>query len=67
MLPEIEKAQEDPKRLKRLFKNKKDFMKTKYGRYCLNKPKSEFIISQHNDKYFAVRPVCKSQDMNSTL
>ncbi len=56
MLPEIERAVEqvDPRMLRELFESRKDFMKRKYGRFCLNKPKSEYIISQHNDKYFAV-------------
>jgi len=53
-LPEIEKCVEDPSHLQHLFQSKKDLLKKKYGRFCLNKPKSEYIISQHNDKYFAV-------------
>ncbi|TRY61773.1 hypothetical protein TCAL_08466 [Tigriopus californicus] len=54
ILPEIEKCVDDPGRLAYLFESKRDIMKMKYGRYCLNKPKSEYIITQHNDKYFAV-------------
>ncbi len=54
VLPEIERCVEDPSVLRRLFENKRDLLKKKYGRFCLNKPKSEYIISQHNDKYFAV-------------
>ncbi len=40
--------------LRNVFESKRDILKQKYGKFCLNKPKSEFIISQHNDKYFAV-------------
>ena len=53
-MPEIEKCVDDPSVLCSLFEAKRDLLKKKYGRYCLNKPKSEYIISQHNDKYFAV-------------
>ena len=32
--------------------------------FCLNKPKSEYIISQHNDKYFAVLRLKKGFDQS---
>ena len=54
MLPELEKCVDNPSVLRSLFESKRDLLKKKYGRFCLNKPKSEYIISQHNDKYFAV-------------
>ena len=52
--PELEKAVADPRLLRTFFESRGNMFKKKYGRFCLNKPKSEYIISQHNDKYFAV-------------
>ena len=44
ILPELEKCQEDPKRLRNLFQTRRDRFKTIYGKFCLNNPKSEYII-----------------------
>ena len=54
ILPEIEKVSSDVNILLDLFTSRQDSLKTKYGRFCLNKPKSEYIISEHAD-YFTVR------------
>ena len=53
ILPELEKCQEDPKRLRNLFQTRRDRFKTIYGKFCLNNPKSEYIINNH-EKYFTV-------------
>ena len=53
ILPEVEKCQEDPKRLKSMFDSRRVRFKTVYGKFCLNNPKSEYIINNH-EKYFTV-------------
>ena len=52
-LPELEQSIGDPSLLRKLFENRKDSLKHKYGRFCINKPKSEHIITEHR-KYFIV-------------
>lgn len=54
ILPELERALDQPSALHQLFESREISLKKKHGRYCLNKPKSEFIIKQ-NEKYFGVR------------
>ncbi len=49
VLPELEKATEDVTVLLKLFQKRKNDLKEKYGRFCINKPKSEYIISQYED------------------
>ncbi len=49
----MEKASSDITILVDLFSTRRDSLKTKYGRFCLNKPKSEYIISEHSE-YFTV-------------
>ena len=53
VLPEMEKASGDVGLLFKVFESRRDTLKTKYGRFCLNKPKSEYIIQEHID-YFTV-------------
>ena len=52
-LLEIEKCLEEPKRLGTLFKLYERRLNM-YIVYCQNKPKSEFIVSEHVDTYFEV-------------
>ena len=49
----MEKAVSDVSILQDLFSTRQDSLKTKYGRFCLNKPKSEYIITEHSE-YFTV-------------
>jgi hypothetical protein len=49
----MEKVSCDVNLLLDIFASRRDSLKTKYGRFCLNKPKSEYIISEHSD-YFTV-------------
>ncbi len=49
----MEKCVSNPKALRPLFGNRRDRFKTVYGKFCLNNPKSEYIISEF-EKYFAV-------------
>ena len=58
LLPEIEKCPNDPKQLPKLFARNRDKMKAKYGKFCINKPKSDFIHSQYED-YFSVSVNCQ--------
>ena len=50
----MEKSISNPKSLRALFGNRRDRFKVVYGKFCLNNPKSEYIISEF-EKYFAVR------------
>jgi hypothetical protein len=50
----MEKTSTDLKVLQELFSTRRDSLKTKYGRFCLNKPKSEYIITEQAE-YFTVR------------
>ena len=44
---------DDINSLVKLFQDNKKKLKEKYGKYCMNKPMSEFIINEHRD-YFNV-------------
>ena len=44
---------DDINSLVKLFQDNKKKLKEKYGKYCINKPMSEFIIFEHRD-YFNV-------------
>ena len=59
ILPELEKCQSDPRRLKSMFEQRRVRFKTVYGKFCLNNPKSEYIINNH-EKYFTVSHMYKS-------
>lgn len=52
-LLELEKCLEEPERLGILFKRYERRLNM-YIVYCQNKPKSEFIVSEHLDTYFEV-------------
>ena len=58
-MPELEKCQSDPRRLKSMFEQRRVRFKTVYGKFCLNNPKSEYIINNH-EKYFTVSYIHKS-------
>jgi triple functional domain protein len=53
-LKNLEKSIENPTDLGNLFK-KYDRKFQMYVVYCQNKPKSEYIVSEHIDTYFEVR------------
>lgn len=59
ILPELEKCLDDLPNLSKLFVKRKDDMKEKYGKFCINKPKSEYIINEY-DAYFNVSIVPSS-------
>ena len=65
-MPELEKCQEDPKRLKNMFDSRRVRFKTVYGKFCLNNPKSEYIINNH-EKYFTVRESRRCQCQTYTV
>ena len=46
MLPELEKSLDDIKVIANLFTRRKDDMKVKYGKFCINQPKAEFIMTE---------------------
>ena len=52
-MPEIEKAMDDVDILAKLFTKRKDDFKHKYGKFCMNYPKAEFILSEY-EEYFNV-------------
>ena len=62
--PALCRSVDDPRSLRTLFESKRDLLKQKYGRFCINKPKSEFIITQHKDKYFAVLRLKRGFEQN---
>ena len=56
MLPELEKSLgslDTIKVLSILFTKRKDDMKVKYGKFCINQPKAEFIMSEY-EEFFSV-------------
>ena len=46
VLPELEKSLDDAKIIGNLFIRRKDDLKVKYGKFCINQPKAEFIITE---------------------
>ena len=53
ILPDIEKCVEKPSELPKIFSRHKDAMKKRYGMFCINKPKSDYIQSEYED-FFSV-------------
>ena len=53
MLPSFEKCLDDPKYLATIFRTKKDHLKVKYGKYCMNYPKVGYIMNEF-EEYFNV-------------
>ena len=53
ILPDIEKCPDNPNILPKIFTRNKDAMKRRYGLFCINKPKSDYIQSEFED-YFSV-------------
>jgi len=64
ILPAFEKCLDDVKYLETVFKEKKDHLKVKYGRYCMNHPKVGFILNEF-DIYFNVRNLLYFVTLNS--
>ena len=54
ILPAFEKCLDDVKRLETVFAEKKDHLKVRYGKYCMNHPKVGYILNDF-DVYFNVR------------
>ena len=54
ILPAFEKCLDDVKRLETVFTEKKDHLKVRYGKYCMNHPKVGYILNDF-DVYFNVR------------
>ena len=44
---------EEPRYLPRMFSKHKSSMKKRYGMFCINKPKSDFIQTEH-EEFFSV-------------
>ena len=51
--PDIQGCLEEPWKLKHIFTCKKDKLKTLYGKYAINKQKSELIVQKFSE-YFTV-------------
>ena len=54
ILPAFEKCLDDVKSLETVFTEKKDHLKVRYGKYCMNHPKVGYILNEF-DVYFNVR------------
>ena len=54
MLPALEKCLDNVQYLATIFTEKKDHLKYKYGKYCMNHPKVGYILNEF-DSYFSVR------------
>jgi len=48
----LKNANNDADRILELFTKKKGDMKIRYGKFCINKPKSELVVTQFQDSYF---------------
>ena len=48
----LREANHDPQAILDLFRKRKGDMKIRYGKFCNNKPKSELIVTQNQDRYF---------------
>ena len=60
ILPDIEKCVEEPSQLPKIFSRHKDAMKKRYGMFCINKPKSDYIQSEYED-FFSVSAASKTK------
>ena len=49
----LRNANNDAEKILELFRKKKGDMKIRYGKFCINKPKSELIMTQFQDSYFS--------------
>ena len=49
MLPELEKSLDDINVIANLFIRRKEDMKVKYGKFCINQPKAEFVMAQFEE------------------
>ena len=48
----LKNANNDAAKILELFAKKKGDMKVRYGKFCINKPKSEVVVTQFQDSYF---------------
>jgi hypothetical protein len=55
ILPEIERSVGNASVLSALFSGRRDSLKSKYGRFCLNKPKSEYVITEQSEYFCQIR------------
>ena len=51
--PRLKQAIHEPEEIAKLFNDerRKNEMTMKYGKYCINKPRSEYIVNQHKLGY----------------
>ena len=56
-------ANKDADKILELLRKKKGDMKIRYGKFCINKPKSELIVTQFQDTYFSKLESYLQQDM----
>ena len=66
MLPELEKSLDTIKVISTLFTKRKDDMKVKYGKFCINQPKAEFILTEF-DAFFNVSTISYSKIQHTFL
>ena len=66
ILPELEKSLDDTDVITKLFKRRKDDMKVKYGKFCINQPKAEFILTEF-DAFFNVSTISYSKIQHTFL
>eukprot|EP00092_Neocalanus_flemingeri_P007708 GFUD01008324.1.p1 GENE.GFUD01008324.1~~GFUD01008324.1.p1 ORF type:complete len:446 (+),score=143.38 GFUD01008324.1:75-1412(+) len=59
----LRNANSDADKILEMFKKKKGDMKVRYGKFCINKPKSELIVTQFQDSYFSKLEFYLHQDM----
>merc|ERR1719233_2692620 len=48
----LKNTNNDAAKILELFAKKKGDMKIRYGKFCINKPKSEVVVTQFQDSYF---------------
>ena len=65
-MPELEKSLDDTDVITKLFKRRKDDMKVKYGKFCINQPKAEFILTEF-DAFFNVSTISYSKIQHTFL
>lgn len=59
----LKSANKDADKILELFAKKKGDMKIRYGKFCINKPKSELVMTQFQDCYFNKLESYLRQDM----
>ena len=65
MLPELEKSLDDINVITNLFIKRKTSMKDKYGKFCINQPKAEYIVTEFEEYFNLVRMALDQNQGNS--